>query len=486
MAGQFSVGVLFHLLDQVSAPMKKMSASMAASMQLPMQRWKQYGQSMEDFGKKLYKQGRLGSRIGRELMMSVTLPMAMVGVGAFKAAAELENLELRLEAVTRSSIAAKGALKEMRDFQKLHTGFGTADLGASVTALMKGKDSSKDLQGQLQMLGELSAAMGKPMEKLAETFADAKRKNQLGGLLSMMEDEGIPITEKLAQRFGVAKRDVGALMSIGVIGFAAVNDELKKMTSKGGEYYGWMDKRAKTLDGQLERLMTSLKGIGKGFGEGMDIVAIVTKLAGALEKVSRAMTNLGKNHPMISKIIFGFIFFISLLGPLTWGLGKVFKILAGVFVGFGKLIGLISPLYRGFLILRWAMTGFSLASAAALWPFLAIAAAIGAAVYVTYLFHKNLDKIAAWFNKNGQWLLALLQGVPVFGMPATSMIAQRMAEKATGTKDKVDVTVKVKADEGTTATTEKIEKKGNPNVKVKSESSLGAMLLQYGAAMGAQ
>lgn len=203
------------------------------------------------------------------------------GKAAVDAAAQIETYQATLETMLGSTQAARDRMEEYKDIAKI-TPFGLEDVvegGNQLQAI--GRYSRKNLE----MLGDLAAATGKPMEQVMNAYAKLAT-GQKGEASRMFQDLLISRNDWIeATGKGVSKS--GELL--------ATTEEMMKalpkiMSSKG--FYGMMAKQAETANGKFSNLEDSVFSLRAALGERMmptvkNVVSGLTGMVNTMEKAVR-------------------------------------------------------------------------------------------------------------------------------------------------------------------------------------------------------
>jgi hypothetical protein len=78
---------------------------------------------------------------------------------------------------------------------------------------------------------------------------------------------GIPLADELAKQFGVAKDQVGELVTAGKVGAEQVKLAIESMTNEGGKFNGLMEKQSQTIAGQLSNLEDAIDSMFNSIGK---------------------------------------------------------------------------------------------------------------------------------------------------------------------------------------------------------------------------
>ena len=335
-----------------------------------------FKQGMKEMQTGLGKISQQAKGLGRTMTTFVTAPLVAAGAGALKAAGDFEYMEVQLATLTGSAKEGKRVMKELTDFTA-KTPFQIEGVQKAAKQLLASGTAVEDLQGQLQYLGDVAAAVGAPIEDLARPLAKVQAQGKLSGeALQMFMDRGINLMPALSQVTGIAMEDLRKSISKGEISAEMLNAALDVMNDTGGIAEGGMLNLSKTLKGQMSTALDNVKIAAAEFGKVLMPIAVE-----ATEKITALAQRFAEMDEGTKK-------FIVVAGGIAAALGPALLI-------FGQVAGAVNNL-------RTLFQGLSLAGAAggggimaALAPVLPIILAVAAAALLIY---KNWDKITAYFT----------------------------------------------------------------------------------------
>jgi tape measure domain-containing protein len=338
--------------------------------------------------------GRLGNAIksaGAGLTTYVTLPLLAGGAAAVKTYADFEKLQLGLQTLSKQDLAlqgitgleaaaksaelAKTRFAELTEVAKA-PGIGleqavkgdirlrsvgiSADLAKRslvefANAVAKSGGDAVQLDGLTVQLGQLGASAKltaadlKPILNAAPSVAVQLQK--LYGTVSASE-----IQKQLAAQGQSTKDFIGTLVT-----------ELAKSERATGGLGNSFDNLGNSIQG-------SLATIGASIAKNLNLQSVVDKIAGGIESVGTAFSNLS---PTAQKVILSFAGVAAAAGPILVAVGAIVAAIPAVTAGFSAL---------------------GVTSVAALAPLLPIAGAVAAAALLIY---NNWDELVAYFKGPG-------------------------------------------------------------------------------------
>lgn len=145
--------------------------------------------------------------------------------------------------------------------QKLdeRSAFTSEQLIKTATALKANSVPTDDLIEKLTMLGTVSALVGEQkLPLIAKAYLDVRNKQVLMAQETrQFIENGVPLYDLLSKSMDKPKQAVIDMAKAHEISFADVEKALKESTEKGGIYYGALENKAKSLQGQVSNLSAS-------------------------------------------------------------------------------------------------------------------------------------------------------------------------------------------------------------------------------------
>lgn len=212
---------------------------------------------------------------------AVTKFFVKQGKAAVGAAAQMESYEATLETMLGSSQAARERMEEYKDVARI-TPFEMSEVVEAGNQLQAIGRYSRE---NLEMLGDLAAATGKPMEQVMNAYAKLAT-GQKGEAARMFQDLLISRQDWVAATGkGVSKS--GELLAT----TEEMMKALPKIMSKKG-YYGMMAKQAEKANGMFSNLEDSVFSLRAAIGERM--LPTVKRATEGLSKMTGSMERAAK------------------------------------------------------------------------------------------------------------------------------------------------------------------------------------------------
>lgn len=207
-----------------------------------------------------------------------------IGKDAIMATAQIEKYNVTLKTMLGSTTAARDRMQEYLDIAK-KTPF---ELSQVVEAGNQLQAIGRYSRQNLEMLGDLAAASGKPMEQVMNAYAKLAT-GQKGEAVNMFRDLLIS-TDDWTKATGKAKAKNGELLASTEQMIKALP---KIMQSKG--FFGMMAAQAETTEGQLSNAKDAVFTLSDALGERLkpttdDAISAFTKWVGVTEDWIRIPT----------------------------------------------------------------------------------------------------------------------------------------------------------------------------------------------------
>ena len=285
--------------------------------------------------------------------------------GGIEYDAQIETYLTRLTTLTGSAEKANEVLDQIKK-DALATPFEVSSLTQAESLLLSTGLSAEQSRKDILALGDAVSASGggnEELQRMAVNLQQIKNVGKASALdIKQFAYAGIDIYGLLADSLGVSREEASKM----TITYDMLSDALQKASSKGGKYYGAMEKQSKTYAGSMSNLKEAVE-VFKG--------EVAKGLFNALKKIIPQLTKffkwLTKNKDIVIAITVPLLTFIN--------------VIAG-FLIIQKIIGLFSAL--------WAVL--------AAYPIVAIVAAVAALIAGILYLWNNCEAfrnfINGWFN----------------------------------------------------------------------------------------
>lgn len=279
--------------------------------------------------------GKRAKKLGKNLSIGISAPLAAFGTLAVKRAADFETLRVALETATGSAEAGAEAFKGLQDFAAT-TPFQLEEVVSGFIKLKnRGMDPSREA---LIAYGNTAGAMGKSLDQMIEAVADA----------STFEFERL-------KEFGIKANQHGNKVTFTFRGVkttvrknaAEIEEYLKKIGNV--DFAGGMEKQSRTIAGAFSNLQDSISSaldiIGTDIARSLDLNVkvrafsdTINRLAGQFERLPTPVKDFAVNAGIVA----------IALGPLVTGVGQLI-------IGMGVMVALAPQIAAGFaaMIAAW-------------------------------------------------------------------------------------------------------------------------------------
>jgi len=290
-------------------------------------------------------------------MLAMGVGLTAVGVasatavgGFVKLAGEFEQTTIAFTTMLGSGGKAQKLLKDLADFAA-RTPFTIPDVEKNAKLLLAMGTEVDNMIPTLKALGDVSAGLSVPMDRLALNFGQVRVQGRLTGReLRDFSVAGVPLIAELAKNLNLSEAAVKDMVSAGKIGFDDVERAFQTMTGEGGKFFDLMDAQSKTFFGQISNIQDSFVKLGRVMGE--DFLPIAKFVAGTIQNITAAM----EEHPKIAKFV---AVLLSVVAAVFLVLGPILLLIASLPIltaGFAIAAGALAPWIVGIIAVVAAIT----------------------------------------------------------------------------------------------------------------------------------
>lgn len=181
---------------------------------------------------------------------------------ASESAAGFEDMRVSFEQFTGSAETANKMLNDLQQFS-IKTPFTTTDIQTTTEGLL-GAGVREDVVGITKDLAAM-ARNGEELKGLGDALGKgfAKGKFQTEQM-NMFLERGINLNPALQAQLGLTGEAFQKAVEDG-LGFGTVTAAIRSMSAAGGQFYGWLDKRAGTFNGLISTMESAWTDIRKAF-----------------------------------------------------------------------------------------------------------------------------------------------------------------------------------------------------------------------------
>ena len=347
-----NIGIIVSVVDKASSGLKKIEYSLRGVTH------------------RIEEASRASTRVAAGLA-AVGAAGGALGYKMLKAAADMEQTQIAFETMLGSAQKANAFIKDLTDFAK-RTPFEMKGLEDASKKLLAFGIDAKNVLPDLKALGDIAAGVGtEKLPFLINAFGQVRAKGRLMGQeLLQFTEAGVPLAEELAKTFGKTTAEIQDMISKGQVGFEDVRKALQNLTSEGGRFNNLMDKQADSLNGMISNLQDAWDIFLRN--EGKALIDWAKRFTQALIYV-------------VQDVLPAFIGKIKAVSEWLTKHKFVLALVAGAILG---------ALVPAVVSLTASMTALAVATIAALWPYMAIGAAIGALIYLVAKLYTHWEELS--------------------------------------------------------------------------------------------
>lgn len=235
-------------------------------------------------------------KAGKLVATGIVTALLAIGVGAVKAAGDMEMLTTQFEVMLGSAEAANAMMDKLKTFAAT-TPFALKDLAQGSQTLLSFGVAQEDVIQRMRMLGDASGGSSEKLKGLILAFGKVQTKGKASmEEINMIAERGVPIIGTLTKNLGVTEQEFFKLVSAGKIGRKEITDAFQTMTSEGGIFFEGMEKQSLTLGGLISTMKDNFSLLLAEIGEGLlpavkEFVGVMTELAqGPLKELGKGLT----------------------------------------------------------------------------------------------------------------------------------------------------------------------------------------------------
>lgn len=172
---------------------------------------------------------------------------------------DFQQFEIAFETMLHSGDKAKAMITDLAKLAA-STPFDMEGVVSGAKQLLAYGFAADQITDTMRRLGDISAGLGLNLQDLTWLYGTTMVQGRLFTRdLMQFTSRGIPMTEALANQFGVTKDKVSELVTAGKIGFPEVEKAIKSMTDEGGQFGGLMEKQSHSITGQISNIQDSIE-----------------------------------------------------------------------------------------------------------------------------------------------------------------------------------------------------------------------------------
>lgn len=167
---------------------------------------------------------------------------------------QFQQLGVAFETMLGNKAKADKLMADAVDFAA-KTPFQLTEVARGTKQLLAYKLSAEEVLPTLKALGDVSAGLSVPIERLILNYGQVKTASKLTGReLRDFNMAGVPLISELAKNLNKSETAIQDMVSAGKIGFKDVENAFKTMTNEGGHFANLMDKQSATITGKISNL----------------------------------------------------------------------------------------------------------------------------------------------------------------------------------------------------------------------------------------
>lgn len=201
--------------------------------------------------------GKVGA-VAKATAVAVGAAGVATAIFGVKSAADFQQTRIGLENMLGSADKARSLLTDISKFAA-ETPFEFPELAQATRQLVAFGFSGDEAFNTMKQLGDVSAAVGAPINDLAYLMGTLKTQGRAFTIdIRQFAQRGIPIYEYLAKVLKTNEKTISAMIEQGKIGFPEVQKAFQAMTAEGGKFHGTMEKQSKSLSGLFSTLKDNI------------------------------------------------------------------------------------------------------------------------------------------------------------------------------------------------------------------------------------
>lgn len=274
---------------------------------------------------------------------------------------QMESLQASFETMMGSTEKATNHMNDLKRFAAA-TPFELGDLARASQTLQSFGVENQKLMPDIKMLGDISQGNKEKFNGLSLVFGQVASQGKLmGGDLLQMINNGFNPLQIMSQKTGKSMSTLKDEMAKGKISFNDVEKAMVTATSKGGMFYGAMEKQSTTFAGKMSTLKDNFNEFAGAVSK-----PIFDALKGGMDGVMKFFTTLTREMQAGNDFIDSFHDAIAeAFGENTYKIimGVVSALTAlGVALAAMKTVSFISGFVQGFISLRNAVDAYKKAN----------------------------------------------------------------------------------------------------------------------------
>lgn len=281
--------------------------------------------------RKLQDAGRSMQRVGSQMTMAITAPMAAAGTAALRSAAKFESLQQSMNTLNGSVEEGTRNFERLKEFSAT-TPFQLEDLAEAQNMLQGFGLAADEAFDSMSMIGDIAAVASGDIKGIGIAFGQASAEGRLMTRdIRQLINQGVPAIKLLSETMDVAKSEVLELASEGEISFEILQQAFRDATSEGGMFADGMAKQARTLGGIWstfkDNVSIALADVGQAMADAFDIKGVADSLIATIQSMLASFNSLSDETRRMAFYVAGLLGaggpILVALGTLTAALGAI-------------------------------------------------------------------------------------------------------------------------------------------------------------------
>lgn len=281
--------------------------------------------SLNALSKRLQRSGEQLSRIGTDLTLSLSAPLAAFGAASIKAAGDIESLTLALKSQLGSSEAAAAELNKLTEAAK-NPGLGVEQAVRGSVRLQGVGLAADEARETLIQMGNAIAATGgsaQELDNVTRQFAQMISKGRVLQEDVSILSENMPGLAQLMQKaFGT--QSVEAIRAMGVGG----KEFVQRITEAAKELPRVEGGIKNGIGNAMDSLKQSAAKVGLAINTAFNITGLIESLSGGLLAAANAFASLDSG---VQKVILSLAGIVIATGPVVKAFASI-KQFSGTFI----------------------------------------------------------------------------------------------------------------------------------------------------------
>lgn len=191
---------------------------------------------------------------------------------------EFQQLEIAFSTMLGNRAEADELMRQVAE-TAAKTPFDLQGVADGAKQLLAYGTASNEVVSTLTMLGDIASGVSAPLNDIVYLYGTTMTQGRMFTQdLRQFQGRGIPLAEELAKQFGVAKEEVGDLVTAGKVGADEFRKAIESMAR--GRFNNLMEAQSKSITGQISNLQDQVIQMFNEIGKNSEGV-ISTALSGA-------------------------------------------------------------------------------------------------------------------------------------------------------------------------------------------------------------